>query len=236
MLLRRVVEHVRDQNWFAVSLDFVIVVVGVFIGMQVSNWNDTAAERQHTQRLLSELASDLEEMKVQLVRNRDSAYQRTVQIDSFMSSMEAVKPPSRRDAAQQLAGAFKAIPLPSAPLGLRDLLVSSRLDLIERESLRNSLRGLAYYSSVAGESNDTLLQSWSSSLEAMTPYLNVSRLPSMPVAPISYSDIDVEGLWQSTQARGAMKVMYSLQSNFQSLNEIYIARVDSVLNEMAVPD
>lgn len=40
MLLRRVMGHVKAQNWTAVALDFVIVVVGVFIGIQVSNWNE----------------------------------------------------------------------------------------------------------------------------------------------------------------------------------------------------
>ena len=40
MLLRRVMKHVKDQNWTTVALDFMIVVVGVFIGIQVSNWND----------------------------------------------------------------------------------------------------------------------------------------------------------------------------------------------------
>ena len=35
MILRRVTEHVKAQNWFAVAIDFVIVVVGVFIGIQV---------------------------------------------------------------------------------------------------------------------------------------------------------------------------------------------------------
>lgn len=39
MLLRRVTKHVKDQNWFAVGIDFVIVVIGVFIGIQVANWN-----------------------------------------------------------------------------------------------------------------------------------------------------------------------------------------------------
>ncbi len=34
MLLRRVTEHVKTQNWFAVGLDFLIVVVGVYIGIQ----------------------------------------------------------------------------------------------------------------------------------------------------------------------------------------------------------
>ena len=35
MLLRRVIEHVRDQNWTAIAIDFVIVVAGVFVGIQV---------------------------------------------------------------------------------------------------------------------------------------------------------------------------------------------------------
>ena len=45
MLLRRITEHVKAQNWTAVALDFFIVVVGVFIGIQVSNWNDVRGER-----------------------------------------------------------------------------------------------------------------------------------------------------------------------------------------------
>lgn len=40
MLLRRVMKHVNAQNWFAVGVDFVIVVVGVYIGIEVANWND----------------------------------------------------------------------------------------------------------------------------------------------------------------------------------------------------
>lgn len=43
MLLRRVMEHVTEQNWTAIGIDFVIVVLGVFIGLQVSNWNDARA-------------------------------------------------------------------------------------------------------------------------------------------------------------------------------------------------
>ena len=46
MLLRRVIEHVKSQNWTAIALDFVIVVVGVFIGIQVSNWNELPLIRE----------------------------------------------------------------------------------------------------------------------------------------------------------------------------------------------
>lgn len=45
MILRRVIEHVRAQNWTAVALDFVIVVMGVFIGIQVANWNAARKDR-----------------------------------------------------------------------------------------------------------------------------------------------------------------------------------------------
>ena len=46
MLLRRISKHVTDQNWFAVFIDFLIVVVGVFIGIQIGNWNDSRLDYQ----------------------------------------------------------------------------------------------------------------------------------------------------------------------------------------------
>jgi len=39
-LAGEITEHVKAQNQTAVAIDVVIVVVGVFIGIQVSNWND----------------------------------------------------------------------------------------------------------------------------------------------------------------------------------------------------
>lgn len=58
MLLRRVTEHVREQNWTAIVIDFLIVVGGVFIGIQVANWNeflnDRAVERDTLRRLYSD--------------------------------------------------------------------------------------------------------------------------------------------------------------------------------------
>jgi hypothetical protein len=39
MLLRSITKHVKDQNWFAVAIDFFIVVIGVYIGLQVQEWS-----------------------------------------------------------------------------------------------------------------------------------------------------------------------------------------------------
>jgi len=59
MRLRRITEHVKAQNWFAVGLDFLIVVVGVFIGIQVSNLNDTRADHDLANRYVTQLADDI---------------------------------------------------------------------------------------------------------------------------------------------------------------------------------
>lgn len=36
MILRRFMKHVTDQNWIAVVLDVLVVITGIFLGMQVS--------------------------------------------------------------------------------------------------------------------------------------------------------------------------------------------------------
>ncbi|GHA93649.1 hypothetical protein GCM10009069_15920 [Algimonas arctica] len=59
MLLRSISKHVKDQNWFAVALDFVIVVGGVFIGLQVANWNEARASQARSEQYLERIATDL---------------------------------------------------------------------------------------------------------------------------------------------------------------------------------
>jgi hypothetical protein len=59
MVSRRIREHVASHNWFAVGVDLAIVVAGVFLGMQVNNWNQARVEneqaRDYRRRLISEL-------------------------------------------------------------------------------------------------------------------------------------------------------------------------------------
>lgn len=60
MILRRLTEHVKAQNWFAVGLDFVIVVAGVFLGLQVSNWNGARQNRDLGASYIERLRTDIE--------------------------------------------------------------------------------------------------------------------------------------------------------------------------------
>ena len=60
MILRRLTENLRAQNWTAITIEFVIVVIGVFVGTQVSNWNQARLERQATSRMLEQFRPEIQ--------------------------------------------------------------------------------------------------------------------------------------------------------------------------------
>ena len=60
MILRRFTKHVTDQNWFAVWLDVIVVVVGIFLGPQVTQWNDGRQDVQWEREFFQDLKGDLE--------------------------------------------------------------------------------------------------------------------------------------------------------------------------------
>ena len=73
MLFRRIKAHVEKENWFAVFLDFCIVVLGVFIGLQVANWNETRANDRREKQVLQEILDDLREDAVTLESSTEAA-------------------------------------------------------------------------------------------------------------------------------------------------------------------
>jgi len=60
MILHRLISHMKGQHWTAVFIDFVIVVVGVFIGLQVNNWNQARIKRVALERQIASLRIEME--------------------------------------------------------------------------------------------------------------------------------------------------------------------------------
>jgi hypothetical protein len=59
MILRRIAHHVKQQQWTAVLIELVILILGVFLGFQVSDWAKERANRSAEARHLEEIAEDL---------------------------------------------------------------------------------------------------------------------------------------------------------------------------------
>ena len=84
MILRRLADAIRDQSWFTVALEIMIVVIGIFIGLQVDGWNEwrkeRSAERDYLERLLVETRLNIKQVtkKSQSYFDRANSLQRIV--------------------------------------------------------------------------------------------------------------------------------------------------------------
>lgn len=59
MIFKRAVAKLRAQDWMAISIELVIVIVGVFIGIWVANWNQDRVKKQETRQMLVQLMPEL---------------------------------------------------------------------------------------------------------------------------------------------------------------------------------
>ena len=58
MILARLSRVIREQNWFAVALEFLLVILGVVIGFQVTAWNTARQDRALEAVIICRLVDD----------------------------------------------------------------------------------------------------------------------------------------------------------------------------------
>lgn len=87
MILRRLTKHVNDQNWFAVALDFFIVVVGILLAFQITNWSEARQDaliyEQARTRVIEEANANLAFAQNTIERLDDQLTQTLVIIRDF---------------------------------------------------------------------------------------------------------------------------------------------------------
>ena len=101
-MLRRFRTHAAKQDWLAVGIDFAIVVVGVFLGIQASNWNQDRLDRASAMELRAQVIDNLK-------ANEEDLQARSRYFGQVQGHAEA---------------ALDAIQRPGAPLG-EEFLVSA---------------------------------------------------------------------------------------------------------------
>lgn len=63
MILRSLAHSIRKQDWFAVAIEFLIVVAGIFVGLQVNDWHERRQLRERELNYLQRMADDLSRME-----------------------------------------------------------------------------------------------------------------------------------------------------------------------------
>ncbi|MCF8879859.1 hypothetical protein L5876_08545 [Hyphobacterium sp. SN044] len=75
MILSRIAKALREQNWIAVAIEFVIVILGVVIGFQITAWNATrnavALEQTYLERLHDDMVRSRSVLENEIARSRE---------------------------------------------------------------------------------------------------------------------------------------------------------------------
>lgn len=140
MLLRRMIEHVKAQNWTAVGLDFVIVVVGVFIGIQVANWNEDRKSRAEEQAILLQLEEEFVGIRDSVERQIKVRERWTADLYVLVETLEGIRPSASDDEIKlgldAASGSGRQVP---QSVTFLQLMSSGELSKLSHEKLRFAL-------------------------------------------------------------------------------------------------
>ena len=141
MILARISTAIREQNWFAVVLEFVIVIAGVVIGFQVTAWNEARAERSQETDLLLRLHNDV----IVLQAGRSEVFDNHwMPINLALSSARPIafgltdRSTLTEEECEALAMHAFIIPPPVALPTLEELLAAGRIEVISDPDIRSA--------------------------------------------------------------------------------------------------
>lgn len=93
-LSRRWSGKAREQNWFAVAVDLAIVVVGVFLGIQMANWNDSRKDRAEERRYYAQILDDLRTDQIALQETLKRAARYDAAAENTLQAIRSGIPPN----------------------------------------------------------------------------------------------------------------------------------------------
>lgn len=138
MILRRIAEGIKNQDWFVVLIEIFIVVIGIYVGLQVDDWNKARQDREDEKAFIIQFHDDL--LLSEALASRVQDRRLTLFVD-LVSAAEAVfDRPERKSLTEAECMAvgnarFVNIVISVFP-SLTDLLNSGRLRILRNETLR----------------------------------------------------------------------------------------------------
>lgn len=143
MILRRLSQSLKEQNWTAIWIEFVLLIVGVFLGIQVANWNAARVEQKRADELFERLVDDLVSEKNNVDALRE--YYETAAMYSKVALREFEQPGSV-EPETFIIGAYQASQWQEAVSSrstFEEIVATGAVNLVRNEKARTML--IAYY-------------------------------------------------------------------------------------------
>jgi hypothetical protein len=136
MILRRIIEAFRRQDWFTVAIETLIVVLGVFLGIQLGNWNEARLGRAQSVAFTRALEADLH-ADAALYRSV-AAYYTSVRenAERLLEALEGGAPLSDEEVVIRAYRASQVALVPVNRSTFDELVSTGRINLISDADLR----------------------------------------------------------------------------------------------------
>jgi hypothetical protein len=153
MILRRMTEAFRCQDWFTVFVEIMIVVLGVFLGLQVNNWNETRLERAKERQILIGLSEDFAKLEESVVRGVEFHKRAFAGLQAIGEALESGELPEadRPRFEDGLRYAIRSAVSATVSGTLTEVLSTGQLGLLRDKELRRALTDYEAYKESAKE-------------------------------------------------------------------------------------
>ncbi|HET7065169.1 MAG TPA: hypothetical protein VFI49_12915 [Rudaea sp.] len=140
MLLRRLIERFRRQDWFSVGIELVVLILGIVLGLQATDWSNARRDRADEQNYLERLLADNSANRAELQRAVETDEQRAAKIRSIMDALGDTNAQPDPEALQvALCRWFVQPDIHLQRATYQELVSSGRLLLIQNQQLRELL-------------------------------------------------------------------------------------------------
>lgn len=140
MILRRFMQHVREQNWFAVGLDVIVVIVGIFLGLQVQAAYEERQARAEEEEYLTRIDQELSQ-SIELNQSVSNIADLVIgRLNTIMDSIEACEiiPGNDEQVATGLYNLANTLPATYLHSVIDELNSSGNFKIIENTDLRDA--------------------------------------------------------------------------------------------------
>lgn len=235
MLLRRVTQHVKDQNWFAVGIDFFIVVVGVFIGLQVANWNDARGERADAAVVIERLEQDFE----QILERADlslTAHDRNLNAAGRLILGIRNQALEEETLLEDIGAASNFSTFPGKSSTFTQLVSGGQLELIRSQDLRRALTEYHAYNDFAQtQFGETFTVPLMEAKQTLTEAI-VVRVTNIPTTEFGQSnppeDVDRNMLLTNPVMLTQLQVCYEIQDNIYVVTSRTRGQILAILDQI----
>lgn len=256
MLFRRLRQHVRSHDWFAVGIDLLVVIVGIYLGFQVAAWDEHRQllnqREDYLSRLIDDLQDDVQEAEIvdrinrrgaqridwieQILGGSVQASESDLQMQDFFSLANTRRIVLRRNTFDEMQTSGKFGALVDDP-ALRDDLVEYYSDRVVRDQFNSILDAAEgrFRERFAGVlTSDQLLGNWFDEFKQQIDF---------DFPPESSSPAEVAAVIQKMQARPQLldalpdlknaKVLSMREGNIvRSRAEGLIERIQQVVKQL----